>query len=88
MIDAYEIGISIALDNGVAAGIAAIRQDLDALDRAVANSATGLANLGRLSASLAATMPAYPTRLPPPPPATKYGLPPTTTNEPPPPPSE
>ena len=70
MIDAYEIGISIALDNGVAAGIAAIRQDLDALDRAVANSATGLANLGRLSASLAATMPAYPTRLPPPPPAT------------------
>ena len=33
MIDAYTIGITLALDNGVAAGIAAIRQDLAALDR-------------------------------------------------------
>ena len=49
MIDAYTIGITLALDNGVATGIAAIRQDLAALDRAVATSALGLLAMRRLS---------------------------------------
>ena len=39
MIDAYTIGITLALNNGVADGIAAIRRDLAALDRAVDASA-------------------------------------------------
>ena len=58
MIEAFEIGIKLALDNGVAVGIAAIRQDLDALDRAVASSAAGLLTLRRLSESGAASAPA------------------------------
>ena len=45
MIDAYTIGITLALNNGVADGIAAIRRDLAALDRAVDASAAGLAQL-------------------------------------------
>ena len=52
MIEAFEIGITLALDNGVASGIAAIRQDLDALDRAIASSSAGLATLRRLSAGI------------------------------------
>ena len=52
MIEAFEIGITLALDNGVASGIAAIRQDLDALDRAIANSSAGLATLRSLSAGI------------------------------------
>lgn len=52
MIDAYTIGITLALDNGVATGIAAIRQDLAALDRAVATSTLGLLAMRRLSENL------------------------------------
>ncbi len=52
MIDAYTIGITLALDNGVAAGIAAIRQDLAALDRAIASSTQGFLAMRRLSENL------------------------------------
>jgi outer membrane biosynthesis protein TonB len=45
MIDAYTIGITLALNNGVSEGVAAIRRDLEALDRAVDASAAGLAHL-------------------------------------------
>jgi hypothetical protein len=60
MTEAFEIGITLALDNGVSAGIAAIRQDLDALDRAIASSAAGLLTLRRLSAGLATSTSASP----------------------------
>lgn len=52
MIDAATIGITLALQDGVSDGIAAIRRDLSALDRATDGTAI---NLGRLSA-LAATL--------------------------------
>ena len=45
MIDAYEIGITLALQNGVSEGLAAIRRDLGALDQAIAATAQGLARL-------------------------------------------
>jgi hypothetical protein len=45
MIDAYTIGITLALNNGVSDGIAAIRRDLAALDRAVRVSEAGLVRL-------------------------------------------
>ena len=48
MIDAYTIGITIALDDGVSAGVATIKQDLLALDRAVQATAAGLLALRRL----------------------------------------
>lgn len=48
MIDAYTIGIKLALEDGVSAGIAAIRQDLATLDRAIASTAAGLMALRRL----------------------------------------
>lgn len=48
MIDAYTIGIRLALEDGVSAGIAAIRQDLAILDRAIASTAAGLVALRRL----------------------------------------
>lgn len=48
MIDAYTIGIKLALEDGVSAAIAAIRQDLATLDRAVAGTAAGLIALRRL----------------------------------------
>ncbi len=57
MIESYEIGIALALDNGVSAGIAAIRQDLATLDRAVASSAAGLLTLRRLSEGLSGNAP-------------------------------
>jgi hypothetical protein len=60
MIDAYTIGITLALDNGVAAGIASIRRDLAGLDAAVAVST---ANMQRLR-DLAATLPGLPTQNP------------------------
>lgn len=65
MTEAFEIGITLALDNGVSAGIAAIRRDLDALDRAIAGSANGLLALHRLSAGLIAGAPSYPSILAP-----------------------
>lgn len=75
MIEAYEIGITLALDNGVASGVAAIRHDLDTLDRAVARSSAGLNALRSLSATLPSAglmpsgipsaTPAYPPQQPP-----------------------
>ena len=47
--DDYLIGIRIALENGVSAGLAAIRADLSLLDRAVASSAEGLRALSTLA---------------------------------------
>jgi hypothetical protein len=52
MDDAYVIGIRLALDNGVSAGVAAIGQDLAALDVQIAATA---ANLRRLTESAAVT---------------------------------
>ena len=45
MLEAYEIGISLALQDGVSAGIALIRRDLDALDRAIAATSQNLSHL-------------------------------------------
>ena len=45
MLEAYEIGISLALQDGVSAGIALIRRDLDTLDRAIAATSQNLAKL-------------------------------------------
>ena len=45
MLEAYEIGISLALQDGVSAGIALIRRDLAALDRAIAATSQNLARL-------------------------------------------
>ena len=57
MIDAYEIGITLALDNGAEVGIAAIRRDLAALDRAVAVSSSGLLTLRNLAENLTVSAP-------------------------------
>ena len=43
----YVIGIRLALDNGVSAGLASIRADLTALDQSVAASAEGLKALSQ-----------------------------------------
>jgi len=47
MDDAYTIGITLALENGVSEGLAIIRRDLEALDLAIAHTADGLAGLRR-----------------------------------------
>ena len=52
MIDAYTIGITLALDNGVSAGLATIRRDLIALNSVVDGSATRLKHLTRAAADL------------------------------------
>ena len=52
MIDAATIGITLALQDGVSEGIAAIRRDLSALDRAVDVSAVNLARLGTMANAL------------------------------------
>jgi len=52
MIDAYTIGITLALDNGVSEGLATIRRDLIALNGVVENSAMRLAHLTRAAADL------------------------------------
>ncbi len=49
--DDYLIGIRLALDNGVSAGLASIRADLVTLDRAVSNSAEGLRALSTMAPS-------------------------------------
>ena len=51
MDDAYTIGITLALENGVSDGLAIIRRDLAALDLAIAHTAGGLAELRRASDS-------------------------------------
>jgi hypothetical protein len=58
MIDAYTIGITLALEDGVSEGILAIRRDLAALDVAVAGSAARLLELRDLARSLAVPSPA------------------------------
>ncbi len=45
MAEAYEIGITLALQDGVSDGIAIIRRDLAALDRAIAATSANLAHL-------------------------------------------
>jgi len=47
MDDAYTIGITLALDNGVSEGLAIIRRDLEMLNRAVSQTMGGLAGLRR-----------------------------------------
>lgn len=59
--DDYVIGIRLALDNGVSAGLASIRADLTALDQSVAASAEGLKAL-----SQSVSQAPLPARLPPP----------------------
>lgn len=54
MEDAYLIGIRLALDNGVSAGVTVIRQDLAALDRAIAHSTAGLRQLQTLASQTTA----------------------------------
>lgn len=53
MVDAYEIGIELALQDGVSAGLDAVTKELAALDAAVAASSAGLMALVR-TAGLAA----------------------------------
>ena len=47
MVDAYEIGIELALQDGVSAGLEAVAKELAALDAAVAASSAGLMALVR-----------------------------------------
>ena len=47
MIEAYEIGIKLALENGVSEGLALVQRDLAAVDKAVEASAARLAMLAR-----------------------------------------
>ncbi len=48
MIDAYTIGITLALDDGVSAGVAAIRRELAALDLAISETMVRLAEVSRM----------------------------------------
>ena len=48
MTEAYEIGIKLALDNGVSEGLALVRRDLAATDAAVEASAARLALFRRI----------------------------------------
>ena len=50
MIEAYEIGIKLALQDGVSDGIAVIRRDLGSLDQAIAQTALRLGALARIGA--------------------------------------
>jgi hypothetical protein len=52
MIDAYTIGITLALDNGVSEGLATIRRDLVALNGVVEGGATRLKDLTRAASDL------------------------------------
>ena len=54
MIDAYTIGINLALDGGISEGIAAIQNELATLDRAAENSAAGLERLKQIAGELSA----------------------------------
>jgi hypothetical protein len=58
MIDAYTIGITLALEDGVSDGITAIRQDLTQLDAAVAESTSRILMLRRLAADAGLSAPA------------------------------
>ena len=50
MIEAYEIGIKLALQDGISEGIAAIRRDLGSLDQAIAQTTLRLDALQRIGA--------------------------------------
>ncbi len=80
MEDAYLIGIRLALDNGVSAGVAAIRDELKALDGAIADSASNLRQLQALAAQTTAAGFIPPARLPalPAPPPVNAEVGPTT----------
>ena len=52
MVDAYTIGITLALDNGVSAGLETIRRDLVTLNGAADGSATRLIHLTRAATDL------------------------------------
>ncbi len=54
MIEAYTIGISLALDSGVGEGLAAIRQDLAAVDEATRLAAGNLEQLKQAAAAMPA----------------------------------
>ena len=54
MIDAYEIGIELALQDGVSAGLDAVSKEMAALDAALAASSAGLAALTRTAHTAAA----------------------------------
>ena len=54
MIDAYEIGIELALQDGVTAGLVVVARELAALDLAVAASSAGLVALTRTAEAAAA----------------------------------
>jgi hypothetical protein len=55
--DAYTIGVTLALSNGISEGIAVIRQDLVSLGRTMAASPIGLEHLTRLAEGLRALGP-------------------------------
>ena len=67
MLEAYEIGITLALQDGVSAGITLIRRDLDALDRAIAATSQNLSRLQAQSGIAAPTRASLPS--PPKPPS-------------------
>jgi hypothetical protein len=52
MDDAYVIGIRLALEDGVSAGVASIAADLTMLDRAIASTEAGLARLQRIAGAV------------------------------------
>ena len=64
MIEAYEIGISLALQDGVSEGIAVIRRELATLDQAIAATTSNFARLQQV-AGAAPRAPAPPS-IPPP----------------------
>ena len=66
MEDAYEIGIRLALDNGVSAGVALIQQELAGLDTHIAATAASLRSLQEMAATVSGQP--TPRRHPPPPP--------------------
>lgn len=71
MIDAYTIGINLALEDGVSEGIAVVRRNLATLDRAIAVTAAGLVALRRLGQEVSVVAPAVPRPVPIPRSATK-----------------
>lgn len=60
MIDAYTIGVTLALEDGVSDGLINIRRELGILDRAIAQSTAGLNALYRLGQRLGAITEAPP----------------------------
>ena len=62
MIEAYEIGIRLALQDGVSEGIVAIRRDLGSLDQAIAQTTLRLGQLQRIGAQALAASQELPER--------------------------